>query len=68
MVCSSPFFTISGISTEALGSTGREDNLFPMSNCSKMAMVSSLTSIVAAVSTQKQSGGQGGKKANGQTM
>lgn len=53
-VYSSPFFTNSGISTEALGSSGKKDNLSPMSNCFKMAIVASLICMVAARFQQKR--------------
>lgn len=47
-VNSRPFFTVRGISTEALGSTGRDEaSSFPTSSCFKMAIVSSLTRIAA---------------------
>lgn len=47
-VYSSPFFTNSGINTEALGCSGRNENLFPMSNGFKLAIVSSRICMVAA--------------------
>lgn len=46
-VNSSPFFTISGIRTEALGSPGGKENLSPMSCCFKISTVCSLMCMVA---------------------
>lgn len=58
-VCSCPSFTNRGTSTDALGTSGRQDEGFSQSNCFKMATVSSLVRMAAApfVRTRK-SGGQ----------
>lgn len=52
-VYSRPLLTNSGISTDALGSDGKYENLSPMSNCFKTAVVASLLCMVGSRRLQK---------------